>query len=290
MSPIDGFEKIGVLGAGMMGAEIALSFAMAGTTVTIKDATLELAGKGKERLQSVLDRAVKKGRFDQERVNETLSRIVPTGSAADMHDAGLVIEAVFESFEVKKSVFAEIDGICRPDCLFLSNTSSIPITQLASCVAAKRRAFFLGAHFFSPASIMKLVEVIPGLETADTAVTQTMSVLSDIGKTPIRVKDVPGFAVNRILHVMLIEANRLVEEGVVSPEDVDIACRLGLGHPIGPHTLMDLAGNDLCLWVQEILFEAYGERFKPQPILKQRVFANRLGRKTGAGWFSYDTK
>jgi len=290
MSPMDGFEKIGVLGAGMMGAEIALSFAMAGTTVIIKDASLDLAEKGKERLHSVLDRAVKKGRFGQESVHETLARIIPADRVADMQDAGLVVEAVFESFEVKKTVLEEIDGICNPDCLFISNTSSIPITQLASCVAVKRRAFFLGAHFFSPASVMRLVEVIPGLETDEKAVSQTMSVLSNIGKTPIRVKDVPGFAVNRILHVMLIEANRLVEEGVVSPDDVDTACKLGLGHPIGPHALMDLAGNDLCLRVQEILFEAYGERFKPQPILKQRVFANRLGRKTGKGWFSYDTR
>ncbi len=284
---MNGFEKIGVLGAGMMGAEIALSFAMAGSTVVIKDATSELAEKGKARLRSVLDRAVKKGRFEENLIAPTLARITPTCQAADMKDVGLLVEAVFENFDVKRRVFEELDEICEPECLFVSNTSSIPITRLASVASDNRRPFFLGAHFFSPASVMKLVEVIPGLETYEKAVEDTIEVLRNIGKTPIRVKDVPGFAVNRILHVMLIEANRLVEEGVVSPGDLDTACMLGLGHPIGPHTLMDLAGNDLCLQVQEILFEAYGERFRPQPVLKQKVFANHLGRKTGTGWLQY---
>ena len=170
---------------------------------------------------------------------------------------------------------------------FATNTSSLPITRVAASVSPERRPRFLGAHFFSPASVMKLVEVIPGLETGEEAVELVMDTCRAIGKTPIRVKDVPGFAVNRILHAMWIEANRLVEEAVATPTDVDLACRLGLGHPIGPYALMDLTSNDLNLWVQEILFEAYGERFRPRPILKQKVNAGHLGRKTGRGWFEY---
>ncbi|HDG97505.1 MAG TPA: 3-hydroxyacyl-CoA dehydrogenase family protein, partial [Desulfobacterales bacterium] len=168
-----------------------------------------------------------------------------------------------------------------------TNTSSIPITLLATTVGAERIARFVGAHFFSPASVMKLVEVIPGLETSEETVSFMMEICLKIGKTPVRVKDVTGFAVNRLLHAMWTEAHRLVEEGVATPEDIDTACKLGLGHPIGPFALMDLTSNDLNLKVGEILFDAYGERFKPRPILRQKVYANHLGRKTGRGWYKY---
>ena len=284
------FEKIGVLGAGMMGAEIGLCFAMAGGTVWIKDSSPELAEKGKNRLHSVLLKAVRKGRFEENRVAETLDRIIPTARTSDLADIDLLVEAVFEKFDIKAGVFQEMEKVCKPECLFVTNTSSIPITRLAAVVGSERRPLFIGAHFFSPASVMKLVEVIPGLETDDKVTVELIDVLKKIGKTPIRVKDVPGFAVNRILHAMLIEASRLVEEDVLSPEDADTACKLGLGHPIGPHALMDLAGNDLCLQVQEILYEAYGERFRPRPVLKQKVYANHLGRKTSIGWFNHEKK
>jgi len=180
-----------------------------------------------------------------------------------------------------------LDSVCKPDCVFATNTSSISITLLATSVKSERIGQFLGSHFFSPASVMKLVEVIPGLETEDGTVTFMMDCCGKIGKTPIKVKDVTGFAVNRILHAMWIEANRLVEEEVATVEDIDTACRLGLGHPIGPYALMDLTSNDLNLKVQQILYEAYGERFRPRPILKQKVNANHLGRNTGQGWYEY---
>ncbi|MDA0238114.1 MAG: 3-hydroxyacyl-CoA dehydrogenase family protein, partial [Proteobacteria bacterium] len=156
---------------------------------------------------------------------------------------------------------------------------------LASKVSESRRTHFIGTHFFSPASRMKLVEVIPGLDTDASIVAQVMNICREIGKTPIEVKDVVGFAVNRLLHAMMIEATRLVEEGVASPEDIDVACRLGLGHPIGPFQLMDATQISLSLQVQEILCEAYGDRFKPRPIMKQMVGAGYNGKKSGRGWY-----
>lgn len=280
-------NKVGVIGAGMMGAEIALCFAMSGYEVIMKETDLEVAQKGKDRLEVVLDKAIKKGVFQAEEKSPTLSRISLTDQYNALDNVGLVVEAVFEDLETKKEVFAQLDSACKPDCILATNTSSIPITLLATSVSKERIGRFLGAHFFSPASVMKLVEVIPGLETEDEAVTFVMECCRSIGKTPIRVKDVTGFAVNRILHAMWIEANRLLEEGVASPEDIDTACKLGLGHPIGPYALMDLTSNDLNLKVQQILYEAYGGRFRPRPILKQKVNANHLGRKTGRGWYGY---
>ena len=280
-------NKVGVIGAGMMGAEIALCFAMSGYEVVMKDATLELAQKGKDRLDGVLDKAIKKGKFQAEDKVATLSRITPTKQYEALEDVGLVVEAVFEDLETKKEVFSQLDSVCKPDCILATNTSSIPITLLATSVSRDRIGRFLGTHFFSPASVMKLVEVIPGLETEEETVTFVMDCCRNIGKVPIRVKDVTGFAVNRILHAMWIEANRLLEEGVASPEDIDTACKLGLGHPIGPYALMDLTSNDLNLSVQQILYETYGERFRPRPILKQKVNADHLGRKMGRGWYQY---
>lgn len=233
-------NKVGVIGAGMMGAEIALCFAMSGYEVIMKETDLEVAQKGKDRLEVVLDKAIKKGVFQAEEKSPTLSRISLTDQYNALDNVGLVVEAVFEDLETKKEVFAQLDSVCKPDCILATNTSSIPITLLATSVSKERIGRFLGAHFFSPASVMKLVEVIPGLETEDEAVTFVMECCRSIGKTPIRVKDVTGFAVNRILHAMWIEANRLLEEGVASPEDIDTACKLGLGHPIGPYALMDL--------------------------------------------------
>lgn len=280
-------KKVGIIGAGMMGAEIALCFAMSGYEVVMKETTLEWAQKGKNRLDEVLDKAIKKGKFQAEDKEFTLSRITPTMQYEALEDVGLVVEAVFEDLAVKRDVFLQLNSVCKSDCIFVTNTSSIPITLLATSVNNNRIGRFLGAHFFSPASVMKLVEVIPGLETEEETITFMMACCRNIGKVPIRVKDVTGFAVNRILHAMWIEANRLLEEGVASPEDIDIACKMGLGHPIGPYALMDLTSNDLNLSVQQILYDAYGERFRPRPILKQKVNANHLGRKTGRGWYEY---
>ena len=284
---MENIEKVGVVGAGMMGAEIALCFASSGFEVVIKETTLELAQKGKDRLSGVLDKAIKKGVFRAEDKDHTLSLITLTDRFDDFVDVDLAIEAIFENTEIKKQVFTELDSICKPDCVFASNTSSIPITLLATSVKKERIGQFIGAHFFSPAFVMKLVEVIPGVETKEEIVSFMMECCRKINKAPIQVKDVTGFAVNRILHAMWIEVYRLLEEGVATPEDIDTACKLGLGHPIGPFALMDLTSNDLNLKVGEVLYDTYGERFKPRPILKQKVYANHLGRKTGRGWYEY---
>jgi 3-hydroxybutyryl-CoA dehydrogenase len=283
-------KKIAVMGAGIMGAEIALCFALKGYPVLMKEANLELAQRGKERQAAVLDKSIAKGKLEASEKDAVLERITPTGSYDGFGGVDLVVEAVFESMEVKKEVFGALDEVCKPECIFATNTSSLSITLLATTVGRKRRSRFLGAHFFSPATIMKLVEVIPGLETEAAVVDQMVDICREIGKEPIRVKDVTGFVVNRILHAMWIEANRLLEEGVATPEDIDTGCKMGLGHPIGPFALMDLTNNDLNLSVQEILFEAYGERFRPRPILKQKVDAGHLGRKTGRGWYDYAKK
>ena len=280
-------KNIGVIGAGMMGSEIALSFAMNSYNVALKDETLELAARGKENLTKSLGKHIKKGKVTEADKAKILDAITPVGNYEELKDADFVIEAVFENLEVKQAVWSALDKVCPSDCIFASNTSSISITRLATSVKKERLGQFLGAHFFSPASIMKLVEVIPGLDTTDETVQAVMDLMRKIGKEPIRVKDVVGFAVNRIFHAMLIEACRLLEEEVATPEDIDKACKLGLGHPMGPYALMDVLNNKLNLEVQEILFESYGERFRPRPNLKQRVSANHLGRATGRGWFDY---
>jgi 3-hydroxybutyryl-CoA dehydrogenase len=180
--------------------------------------------------------------------------------------------------------------VAAADAFIASNTSTISITTLASYVSPARRVRFIGTHYFSPVSRMRLVEVIPGLDTGDGTVGAVMDFCRDIGKAPIRVKDVVGFVVNRMLHVFMIEAIRLVEEGVCTPEEIDVACKLGLGHPVGPFELNDAVSNSLSLQAQEILFDAYGERFRPRPLLKQMVKAGYNGKKAGRGWYRYDPK
>ena len=198
----------------------------------------------------------------------------------------MVIEAALEKYELKSALFKEIGGLIKDDCIVASNTSAISITKLASNIRNPGR--FIGLHFFSPASVMKLVEVIPGLDTQESTIASAESFCRRIGKETIRVKECVGFVVNRMLHVMLQEALRLVEEGIADAGDIDRAAKLGLGHPIGPFQLMDLAGNDLALSNFETLFNEYGDRFRPSPLLKQKVFANHIGRKTKKGWFVYE--
>ncbi|MDG2203014.1 MAG: 3-hydroxyacyl-CoA dehydrogenase family protein [Burkholderiales bacterium] len=279
------FKTIGVIGAGLMGSEIALVFALAGRQVKLHDSNAKLLKGSESRLERVLQKGISRGVYETDALETVLSRIDLCGSLKSYSDCDLVVEAVFEDEEVKASVLGELDLIAKSTCVFASNTSSISITTLASKVSESRRARFIGTHFFSPVSRMKLVEVIPALDTDDSTVAQVMAECVEIGKTPVKVKDVVGFAVNRLLHAMMIEATRLVEEGVASPADIDVACRLGLGHPIGPFQLMDATQISLSLQVQEILFDAYGDRFKPRPVMKQMVSAGYNGKRSGRGWY-----
>ena len=278
-------ERIGVVGGGLMGREIALVFALAGYDVLLADQTMVVLEAAMARLGEILDKGIARGLF-QQGDSEALKRIKPTTELADFADRDFVTEAVFEREDVKAAVFEKLDAILQPSSIVATNTSTIPIAVLASHVGAERRKSFVGTHYFSPVSRMKLVEVMPGIETAPETVAAAMRFCREVGKVPIAIKDVPGFAVNRLLHVLMIEAVRLVEEGVATPEDIDIACRLGLGHPMGPFELMDATTSSLCLQAQQIMFEAYGERFRPRPLLKQRVQAGYIGGRGKPGWRS----
>lgn len=274
----------------MMGAEIALCFARAGMDTILSDTSLEIAEKGKEKQRAVLDKNVKKGRITQEEKEETLRRVTPAEDLNAMVDCDLIVEAVLENLEIKQGIFRQLDGICKESTIFASNTSSISITKLAAAVGKSRKARFIGTHFNSPASVMKLVEVIPGLLTEEETVDRIADFMTRIEKEPVRVKDVVGFGLNRLFHCFYLEACRLIEEGVCSPEDVDKICKYGLGHPMGICALLDITGHDLNQSVDQILFEAYGDRFRPSPVIQRMVDSGRLGRKTGAGFYEYEKK
>ena len=282
------FQKIGVVGAGMMGSEIALMFALSGRPTLLSDQSRDAAERAVERLHGVLDRGLPRGFWSEQAADTARRQLSVADSLDDYADRDLVIEAVFEDETLKRGVFERLDRILAPEAGLASNTSSISITTLSAAVAEPRRARFVGTHFFSPVSRMRLVEVILAADTEPAFVDEVMETMIAIGKAPIRVKDVVGFAVNRLLHALVIESIRLVEEGVCSPADIDAACKLGLGHPIGPFELLDNTQNSLSLSVHEILYQAYGERFLPRPLLRQMVAAGYNGRKAGRGWHRYD--
>ena len=277
-------EKIGVVGAGLMGSEIALVFALAGYNVLMHDRDQDTLHKAAQRQRSVLEKGVDREFYAKEQMDIAIGNIEYTTSLDRFSDRDFITEAVFEDAGVKEGVIRTLDGVCKPSCYIATNTSTIPISTLAAFVSEERRARFIGTHYFSPVSRMKLVEVIPAFSTAEETTAHTIALLERIGKAPIRVKDVTGFAVNRMLHMFIIEAVKLVEEGVATPEDLDTACRLGLGHPIGPFALMDAVTSSLCVQAQEIMQESYGERFRPPQLLKQRVRAGYTGGKGKPGW------
>jgi 3-hydroxybutyryl-CoA dehydrogenase len=277
-------ERIGVVGAGLMGSEIGLVFALAGHQVLISDQNESALTAAMTRLATITEKGTQRGFYTDRDAQQALARIAATTDMAQFSDCDFVTEAVFEDLSVKRQVLSTLDEACAATCIIATNTSTLPISTLAACVREPRRQRFIGTHYFSPASRMKLVEVIPAFQTSSDCLQVTMRLCESIGKTPIKVKDVAGFAVNRVLHVLLIEAVRLVEEGVATPQDIDTACRLGLGHPIGPFELMDVTTSRLCLQAQEIMHEAYGERFRPRPLLKQRVRAGLVGGKGAKGW------
>ena len=278
-------KRSAIIGAGMMGREIAIVYAKAGYQVALVDATMELAQGAKEKSGEILDRDIKKGRMEESRKAEILAGITPVSDRKQLADYDFITEAVPENFELKESIFKELDGICKPETIFLSNTSTISITKLSQAVSQARKCRFLGTHYFSPASVMKLVEVIPGHLSDDDVVAKVATMMGELGKETVIVKDVPGFVVNRIYHVIMIEALKLLEEGVASVEDIDRACKFGMGHAVGPFELYDNTSLDLNLTVQTELFENYGERFRPGNLLRKKVNAGQLGRKVGEGFY-----
>jgi 3-hydroxybutyryl-CoA dehydrogenase len=281
---------IGVCGAGMMGSEIALVFALADHKVRLMDMDQAFVDKAMAKLEKTLDGGIGRGFYAEEDKPRALANITTSTDVSGFGDCDLVIEAITEDEAAKGDLYKKLDAVLKDDAIIASNTSSISISVLSSYFSEKRHSRFLGLHFFSPVSRMKLVEVIRGFDVSDEAVDIATEAVKAIGKVPITVKDVVGFAVNRVLFAMWNEAIRLVEEGACTPEDVDIGCKLGLGHPVGPFELMDNISLDLTLKVSDILQDAYGERFHTRPTVKHLMAAGRVGRRGGRGWHRYDEK
>lgn len=282
-----GIERIYVVGAGLMGHGIAQVSAAAGKQVTLADRTQELADKGKARIGSNLKRQVDKGRLDQAEADAMLGRIATAIGTADAHGHDLIVEAVFEDEPLKRETWAALTEIADPDAIFASNTSSISITSLAA--VTDRPTKFIGLHFFSPVPIMKLIEIIRGLETDDATYEACRTFAHELGKTVIESRDYPGFLVNRMLGPFINEAVFALMESTGTAEDIDIGAKLGLNHPMGPLELADFIGNDVMLGVMDVLYRGFGDpKFRAAPLLRQMVAAGHLGRKTLRGFYRYD--
>ena len=280
-------QKVTVIGAGTMGSGIAQIAASAGLSVRMIDASAEALAKGSQRVQDSLGRLVKKGTISAAD-GETIFNRVNTGSElAEASDADIVIEAIFEDENVKRSTWQKLDGICRDSVIFASNTSSISITRLAAVVKKPER--FIGMHFFNPVPVMKLVEVIRGNRTSPETCAAVVELSKKMGKTPIEVNDFPGFVSNRVLMPLINEAICAVHEGVAKPEAIDEIFKLGMAHPMGPLTLADFIGLDVCLNIMEVLQRGFGDpKYRPCPLLRQMVDSGKLGRKTGVGFYKYE--
>ena len=284
---VEDVHKVCVLGAGAMGAGIAQVCSQAGYRVGMRDVEQRFVEAGFKRIRVPLMKRVEKGKMTAEQVEDIASRIEGTTDVrAAVRDAELVIEAVPEKMDLKQEVWQEVDRVCPPNVIFASNTSSLSITEMATTTSRPDR--FVGMHFFNPAPVMKLVEVIRGSETSADTVSFAKAFCVKVGKEPVEVKESPGFVVNRLLVPMMNEAFNLLLEGVATSEDIDKAMKLGTNMPMGPFELVDFTGLDIGLDTMETLFRETGDpKFRPSPLLRQYVRAGRLGRKTGRGVYDY---
>jgi len=279
-------KKIGIIGAGTMGHGIALVAAKAGYEVVLNDVKDEYIKKGLGSIEKFLTKSVEKGKMTPEEKKTILERIHGTTKLEDMKDTDLIIEAIVEEVKIKKEIFQKLDGICKKETLFASNTSTIPITDLAS--ATKRPDQFIGMHFMNPVPLMKLVEVIRGLRTSQETNTTIKNLAEKMEKTPIEVNDGPGFISNRVLFAMINEAMFCVQDGTGTIQSIDNIMKLGMNHPMGPLELADLIGLDVSLNILNVLYEGFNDsKYRPCPLLKKMVQAGYLGRKTGKGFYEY---
>jgi 3-hydroxybutyryl-CoA dehydrogenase len=279
-------EAIGVIGAGTMGNGIAQVCAMAGFHVVLKDVKDEFIDRGMKTIEKSLSRFVEKGKLTAEKKDSSLKNIGTTLSSQTLAICDFIVEAASEHFEIKKKIFEEMDGICRPDVIFGSNTSSISITRLAA--QTRRADKVIGMHFMNPVPLMALIEIIRGMATSDETYATTKALSEKLGKVPCEVNDYPGFVSNRVLMPMINEAVYCVMEGVGQPEAIDTVMKLGMNHPMGPLALADLIGLDVCLDIMNVLCEGFSDsKYRPCPLLKKMVDAGRLGRKSGHGFYEY---
>ena len=282
-------KKVVVIGGGTMGLDIAQVFARKGFDVVVRDISDEIIKASEARLNKGLDKLVSKGKLDEAGKKAITDKMTFTTDMKLAADADLVVEAAIENLDIKKKVFAELDEICKPETILASNTSSISITAIAA--ATKRPEQFIGMHFFNPATVMKLVEVIRGAKTSDETFKTVYDLAKEIGKEPVEVNEAPGFVVNKILIPMINEACDLVYTGVASVEDIDKAMQLGANHPMGPLALGDLVGLDVCLAIMDTLYnETHDPKYRASLLLRKMVRAGKLGRKTGIGFYDYTKK
>ncbi|MET0386169.1 MAG: 3-hydroxybutyryl-CoA dehydrogenase [Polyangiales bacterium] len=282
-------ERIGVVGAGQMGTGIAQVAAQAGFHVRLLDVDEAVAQRARQRIDAALSAQVKKGKLEEQARTDTLARITPIARFSDLSDAQLVIEAAVEDIAIKCDILQKAQAATSGDVILASNTSSIPITKLAA--ATKNPERFIGLHFMNPPPLMKLVEIIRGLQTSDQTAELVRTVTGKMGKIIVSANDMPGFIVNRMLIPFLNEACFALQEGLGSPEDIDMGAKLGLNHPMGPLELADLIGLDTVLYIGEVLHREFGDdKYRPPTILRNHVAAGWLGRKTGRGFYKYPAK
>jgi 3-hydroxybutyryl-CoA dehydrogenase len=278
--------RIGVVGAGTMGRGIAQVCATSGFNVVMSDVSADAVAAGLASIEKQLARAVEKERMSAAEKDAVLSRIETATGVEAMAGADVCIEAATENPDVKLGLFRALESVCRADAILASNTSSISLTKIAGACARPERV--IGMHFFNPVPLMKLVELIRAMQTSDATFEAAKALADRLGKTPVAVADSPGFVVNRMLVPMINEAVYALAEGLASAEEIDLAMKLGLSHPIGPLALADLIGIDVCLYVMEVMYREFSDsKYRPCPLLRKMVDAGRLGRKSGRGFFEY---